>query len=581
MTTLTDVLNGITDFARDNDIATLLTDDQLVAWYVAARLTADENVTAARESLTDVPDGGVDAVYVDEDLRTVHLVQGKRRTSKTHPENRGEVAELTRWASLLNGEAAPFGSALDEVAPRTEELLRVARDRVKRRRFNLTLHFVTSGKGAPRMVGAQRELVAAASAGGTECLFEWVDHQRLLPIYEDFVYGIPSVPAVELDVHERYLRDDTSSVDMGIVMIRGDEIARVVKEHRNKIFARNIRGYYGESNPVNEEISEAASVHPETFRYMNNGLTIVCDSMEFREPRGRTTVYIENPNIVNGQQTSITLSRLPNDKARRLQIVARIVVVDRRKSSGDEYNDFISQVVKATNFQTKVTIPDLYSNDWRQVELSRRFRRDGYYYVRKAQRKGESRRQARGLPLVMRSELADAVGGCLEESLPYRLVKERLYDEERYEEIFDLERSTDEYLCMYYLWDAVRSAHRSGDLSTERKRSQWLVLHYLHKRIGRKLLTNAELFIQEASARGNREADVNVKLRRLINETGAAAERFYRKRAGSAGLPDDPTNFFKTPSLHGRFSSFLKHQDGQALGKRIDKASSALQKVLS
>ena len=580
MTTITDVLNGIADFARDNEISTLLTDDQLVAWYVAARLTPDENVTAARESLTDVPDGGVDAVYVDEDLTTVYLVQGKRRTGKSHTENRGDVAELTRWASLLTGEVGSFNSALGEVAPRTEELLRVARDRVKRRRFNLALHFVTSGKGAPRMVGAQRELVAASSAGGRDCILEWVDHQRLLPIYEDYVYGIPSVPAVELDVHDRYLRDDTSGVDMGIVMIRGDEISRVVKAHRNKIFARNIRGYYGESNPVNEEISTAGTVHPETFRYMNNGLTIVCDSLEFREPRGRTTVYLENPNIVNGQQTSLTLSRLAADKARRLQVIARIIVVDRRKSSGDEYNDFISQVVKATNFQTKVTIPDLYSNDWRQVELSRRFRRDRYYYVRKAQKKGESRRQARGLPLVMRTDLADAVGGCLEESLPYRLVKERLYDEERYEEIFDLERSTDEYLCMYYLWDAVRSAHRSGELSTERKRSQWLVLYYLHKRVGRKLLSNAEVFLQEASSRGNRDADVNVRLRRLINETGAATERFYRKRAGVSGLPDDPTNFFKTPSLHGRFMSFLKHQDGKALRQRIDKAYEGLVRAL-
>jgi hypothetical protein len=581
MTTITDVLSGINDFASDNGIATLLTDDQLVAWYVAARFTSDENVTAARESLTDVPDGGVDAVFVDEDLKTVYLVQGKRRTSRTHPETRGEVGELTRWASLLTGEATSFNTALGEVAPRTEELLRVARDRVKRRRFNLGLHFVTSGKGAPRMVGAQRELVAAASAGNAECVFEFVDHQRLLPIYEDYVYGIPSVPAVELEVNERYLRDDTSGVDMGIVMIPGDEIARIVIEHRNKIFARNIRGYYGDSNPVNEEIAEAGTVHPETFRYMNNGLTIVCDSMEFREPRGRTAVTLENPSIVNGQQTSITLSRLAKEKARRLQVVARIIVVDRRKSTGDAYNDFISQVVKATNFQTKVTIPDLYSNDWRQVELSRRFRRDGFFYARKTQRKGESRRQARGLPLVVRTELADAVGGCLEESLPYRLVKERLYDEERYEEIFNLERSTDEYLCMYYLWDAVRGAHRSGALSTERKRSQWLVLYYLHKSVGGKLLRNAESFIEAAAARGNSGADINVKLSRLIEATGAATERFYGKRAGKSGLPDDPTNFFKSPSLHGRFMSFLRHADGRTVGARVDKAHVALEKALN
>lgn len=576
MTTITDVLSGVTDFARDNEISTLLVDDQLVAWYVAARLTSDENVAAARESLTDVPDGGVDAVYIDEELQVVFLIQGKRRVGKSHAEKRGDVAELTRWAALLTGESVSFNTAIGEVAPRTEELLRIARDRVKRRRFDTTLHFVTSGKGAARMIGAQKELVAAASAGNIKCSFEFVDHQKLLPIYDDYVYGIPSVPAIELDVNERYLRDDTSGVDMGIVMIRGDEVARVVKKHKNKIFARNIRGYYGESNPVNEEIAEAGTVHPETFRYMNNGLTIVCDSMEFREPRGSTSVYLENPNIVNGQQTSLTLSRLPKDKARRLQVVARIIVVDRRKSGGAEYNDFISQVVKATNFQTKVSIPDLYSNDWRQVELSRRFRRDSLFYVRKTQRKGESRRQARGLPLVTRTDLADAVGGCLEESLPYRLVKERLYDEDRYEEIFSLDRSTPEYLCMYYLWEAVRTAHRSSELSTQRKRSQWLVLYYLHKRAGRKLLSSADEFIREASARGNAGANLNVRLRRLIDATGAAAERFYNQRAGANGLPDDPTNFFKTPSLHGRFTSFLKHPDGQAAGKRIDKAFDGL-----
>jgi hypothetical protein len=54
---------------------------------------------------------------------------------------------------------------------------------------------------------------------------------------------------------------------------------------------------------------------PERFWYYNNGITIVCDRATRIQERGKDRLRIENPQIINGQQTTRVLAEVPSSSA--------------------------------------------------------------------------------------------------------------------------------------------------------------------------------------------------------------------------------------------------------------------------
>jgi hypothetical protein len=375
------------------------------------------------------------------------------------------------------------------------------------------------------------------------------------------------------------------------MLASADEIADAVKRYKERLFARNIRGFVGTRNPVNSEIRQTIAEAPNDFKFLNNGLTIVCERMQFTTDGRRNRVTLSKPSVVNGQQTATTLrlardvpqSDVPGEEPRTLSLAGikvpiRVIVVDRNRSEGDAYQDFISAVVKATNFQTKVTIPDLYANNWRQVDLGRRMRRAGFYYARKNETKTESRRQAGGRPIVDRRVLADAVGGCVEESLPHRLTKEMLYKEGvdaevgNYEKIFDVSKPVEFFLTRYYLWQIVRDVLKGGIVDKPQEVGKWLVLFDIEQRIGRALDTRPTRFMTEAVSSGGTDDDTIAYCRTLVELLGEAVARFYERRHGTGQLPDDIAGFFKTRNLQPTFRAFLRSNGNRGREQRIGRA---------
>src|SRR5204863_9159636 len=102
----------------------------------------------------------------------------------------------------------------------------------------------------------------------------------------------------------------------------------------------------------------------------------------------------------------------------------------------EQYDRLVSQIVRATNWQNAIKASDLMSNDPRQIELEREFRKLNYLYIRKRQVQSEARSVGYTYAAAIKKEdLANAVGACLEESLPRRVGKEPIFDE-YYNKIF-------------------------------------------------------------------------------------------------------------------------------------------------
>ena len=113
------------------------------------------------------------------------------------------------------------------------------------------------------------------------------------------------------------------------------------------LFYDNVRDFQGE-NPVNHEIDETLkSPARQLFVLLNNGITIVADSVS----KTGDTFIIEDYQIVNGCQTSHVLFNNAATLTGPVQIPVKLIV----SQDGDVKN----RIIKATNRQTPVKTEEL------------------------------------------------------------------------------------------------------------------------------------------------------------------------------------------------------------------------------
>lgn len=562
MATLRDFQTGISEFARNHDLRTLHADQQFAVWWVAARLTDYEDVPAARQALPErAKDGGLDAVYVRDADKTVFLVQAKLHEDSRRTDSRQDISELTRWAHLLlSASRAEWDSALAEMSPSAQHLVTMARDRLKSNYYELVLQFISTGRINAKKRAHQEEIVRRVATRQHPARLQVFQSEHVLGEFEDYKVQTPPVGEVSLSLEPDYLISKVADFRMLVGLVRGDDLATAVDDPRVgwRLFAANVRGDLGGANEVNKKIEETISdrVKSAQFPFMNNGLTVLC--REFDLSNDGTKLHLLQPQVVNGQQTAVSLARAAKRDAARVRVVAKFIEVPREGLSGPLYNEFVDGIVRATNHQTKVDVADLYANDSRQIELGRRLHQHKFYYRRKRFKSGPRTGQLPGgFKTIDRKELLDAVAGCIEESLPYRKRKEELYREDQYNAIFDLERRSDrEFLAMYYLRRHIRLVLKSQTLSLAQRRSQWLVQFYAwkHLQFGAPAMDS---FWREMSA----ATPDRVLLREFssyVKALARGAEKFFK--SPHPALPRDPTNFFKTPSLYGRFAAYLRRE---------------------
>jgi len=191
------------------------------------------------------------------------------------------------------------------------------------------------------------------------------------------------------------------------------------------------------------------------------------------------------------------------------------------------------------------------SNDRRQIEIERQFRKLGYGYVRKRQTKREARRTLGVFRIVVRKEeLAQAVAACELDPQILREGKERLFDKRLYAHVFP---NGDPYFYLTRYW-LMREVSYAAKGYPERAYAKWLVLNAIWPRFS--------ILVQSRAARETfkRIWERNEKpLWSLLQANDAmfrAALQFYRSKRGKGATAQDISTFFKRRKLHRDFDRF-------------------------
>ncbi len=267
---------------------------------------------------------------------------------------------------------------------------------------------------------------------------------------------------------------------------KGEDVAKLVKKYGDALFEKNVRGWMSFRKYNKDILSSCTSVEDaELFWFLNNGLTVVCEKC-IPDP-DRKVLKMTNPQIINGQQTSIVLEKaLENNKLKKtVKILLRIYETTE--------DDIIVKVAKATNSQLVVKSRDLVSNNPEQIALQNEFLRKLYFYERQRGEKKPLKKDIKQVFnnfFVAQSVLAILVGNP---SLAKKKQEDTIFGEPIYSKIFN-KRSFPEILAATLLCNFCL---KRGE-NTERKNDKDEIKYFAYFHIARIIWFNTRKTSSEA-----------------------------------------------------------------------------------
>lgn len=331
---------------------------------IAARVTHAD----AAASVTDgTGDNGIDAVYVDEQNSKIFLVQSKWHSTGNGTIGIGEIHAFRQG----------FKDLTDESYDRFNPKIRAIKDQVSAalNDSGLVLEMIVVTTGSAQVSEDVQRLL-------DDLLKEMNQDEELLVLT---VWGLEELRA-QLALETGGTRVDLMGVGIenyGHVtepyvayygVVDGATLRDWHQQHGEAVFSQNIRKALG-STAVNDSLGETISEAPEKFWYYNNGVTILCESIN-RRPKGASTrnfgeFDLRGASVVNGAQTvasiASALSRASED-APIPKVWVRAISLEGCPQG------FAADVTRATNTQNSVESRDFVSLDDEQLRLRTDFR---------------------------------------------------------------------------------------------------------------------------------------------------------------------------------------------------------------
>lgn len=346
-----------------------------LAAYALESLALVDPAAAADGVVDGFGDNGIDAVLYEQVEKTVYVVQAKWDSAGTSAPEAGDVQKFVQgFRDLINTRFDRFNPKL-----RAKQTTLTAALDDTQAKFKLVL--VHSGT---QTLSEHARRPLADLVDDLNDTTEIVSYQVLR---QSDVHALVAGQAEGVGVSFDVALHDWGSVQEPHIayygQIEAEDLAAWWSEHGTRLLAKNLRKFIGDSE-VNNSIVDTLLADPENFWYFNNGVTVLCTSLE-KKPIGGSDrrsgqFRCEGISIVNGAQTvgciGTALLKSPEQVAK-----ARVMV--RFISLADCPPEFASEVTRATNTQNRIERRDFVSLDKEQERLQTELRLEGHQYALK------------------------------------------------------------------------------------------------------------------------------------------------------------------------------------------------------
>lgn len=332
-------------------------------------------VTAAKAVVDDYEDHGIDAIYYHEADQTLYLVQSKMKEDAQF--QLGEAQAFIEGVKLiLNKQFQRFNRNFQNLQANIE----IALDECD----SIQLLVAYTGNGITiqaqnYLQPALRELIAEGE-------------EQIAPDYQEYtaaeveqaLRGEHAVDAVNerVAVYKFRVQEQPRKVVFGIAKLT--DLIALHSTYDRKLYEKNIRYFIGAGRRgVNKAIKDTLLHEPENFIYLNNGITLVGNTVKVKSNNrsGAKNIDVRGLSVVNGAQTIASAAQFvrENPKADISQAQVMVTII----STGDDA--FHKQVTKARNLQNPVDLANFAALDDTQERLRQEMKMFGVEYLYRPQ----------------------------------------------------------------------------------------------------------------------------------------------------------------------------------------------------
>jgi hypothetical protein len=252
--------------------------------------------SAAMSVVDDFNDSGVDAIYYDQKSESLYLVQSKLKASEQFAEKEA-LAFCNGVRLLLKQDFATFNKNVLARQTEIENALGTC--------SSIKLLIAYTGSGISQHATTALEQLLSDDDLDEERLEKAVELFTPIEIAQALLEQQAYKPVnAEIDLTHFAKLEQPRTTYYGVIKVSA--LVNLHRQHGKALYEKNIRYFLGSRNSnVNRDIQRTLKTEPESFFYLNNGVTALCNSIE---PKGKTKqgakkLRVRGLSIINGAQT--------------------------------------------------------------------------------------------------------------------------------------------------------------------------------------------------------------------------------------------------------------------------------------
>ena len=333
-----------------------------LAAYCLVMLAGLSEADAASAVTDEYNDNGIDAIHYDEQAQTLYIIQSKWHNSGSGSIDQGSILKFTQGVQyLIEDDFSTFG-------PRMQQKRDMVQNALSKTNTLIKLIVIYSGteKLSKEVVTSLNKYVDDINDGINDdmsyrsvCLKEIHSH----------VSKGASADAIEEVIYLREWGKNVSPYNSYYGKMAASDLGELWVKYESLLFEQNLRTFIG-SSEVNESIKNTIKEQPKKFWYLNNGVTIICQSMEkTKKGGGNRDVGVfscKGLSVVNGAQTVGCIGSIAKQEQK---LLSDVYVNVRFISMAKAPSDFASEITRAANTQNRIEKRDFAALDPEQERL--------------------------------------------------------------------------------------------------------------------------------------------------------------------------------------------------------------------
>ena len=324
-------------------------------------------------------DLGNDAIFTNQKNREILVFQFKYSNGQLL--NTSEIKKNKKfvdWILKLSSEPLAANSKLKKIIEEEINLI-LTKENIESNNYSISFYYIDSSFSSSIKTDI-KALYTNYNDKNINFQIKFYNYQELDELYDDIEIpknevALRIVPNEYFIKNSIYFDNTETPVEVVVTSIIASSLKPIIEEKKELILALNVRYYKGE-NDINSKIKEEYSKGKKSnFWILNNGINAVCEDFEIDGDK----INIKNFQIVNGGQTTKTLTRIVNDLPDEVQILMRLTKIKDKTQTSKISMD----IAVASNSQNAISARDLHSGDRIQNKIFSMLDAVGVFYDKK------------------------------------------------------------------------------------------------------------------------------------------------------------------------------------------------------